>query len=96
MKTLALFCALREHGCSSSTVANYANQENEGIYGDDSDSESEPDAGDEDESNTMHPPGASALVQCLCQSWRSCSDENQTCKGTLLLHQDQFYQHCIS
>lgn len=94
MKTLALFCALWEHGCSSSTVAEYADLNSKGIYGDDSESES--DAVDEEESDMLHPPGASVLVQHLRQSRRSRSDENRKCKGALLLRRDRFHQHYIS
>ncbi|KAF8126785.1 hypothetical protein EV363DRAFT_1298507 [Boletus edulis] len=90
-KTLALFCALQEHGCSSSVAIEYANPAGRGIYSDDS----EPESDDENGGNPL-PPGASSLVQHLSQSRRSRSDGNQTCNGALLLRRDRFHQHYIS
>ena len=96
-KTLALFCALWEHGCSSAGTTEYADQNSKGICGDNLESESDEESDTVDEaSHTSHPPGASVLVQHLHQSLRPHSDENRKCKGTLLLHRDWFHQHYIS
>lgn len=94
MKTLALFCALQEHGCSSTTAAEYADLGSQGVHGNDSESDS--DTANEGDENMLHPPGASVLVQHLRQSRRSCFDENQSCKGALLLSRNQFHQHYIA
>lgn len=94
MKTLALFCALQEHSCLSTTATEYADLGSQGVHGNDSESDS--DMADEGDENMLHPPGASVLVQHLRQSRHSCFDENQSCKGALLLSRNQFHQHYIA
>ncbi|KAG6379689.1 hypothetical protein JVT61DRAFT_10211 [Boletus reticuloceps] len=91
MKTLALFCSLREHGCSFKTTLEFGTAI---IVDEESDSESEPVT---DDRSTALPPGAATLVNHSRQSRRKKADSSKKeCKGTLVMRHDRSNRYFIS
>lgn len=84
-KTLALFCVLREHGCSFRTTVHAT----EYPIMEDSDSEPETDDGP----NATCPPGASTLFKHSQRSQQKPMDENMCCGRLVMLcdHYNQYY-----
>jgi hypothetical protein len=85
-KTLALFCALCEHGC----LFRITTHATEYPIMEDLDSEPETDDGP----NATCPPGASTLVKHSQRSRRKPMDKN-VCRGRLVMRHDHYNQYYI-
>lgn len=91
MKTLALFCSLKEHGCSFITSPKYARVGTGADESSDSELEIETDV-----LNRSHPPGTSVLVKRSRRSRRKKADESENkCRGQLVMRRDDYNRYFI-